>query len=129
METLGIAAARRSNGWTPIRRELDVQSFGINAWHADDGGQLVGEHAESNSGQEELYIVIEGAARFTVLQRAELPRADMQRPRDIVERQVVMHARTAQDLADRQVGVFLPCGIILMLRRFAHALFFCFSSP
>ena len=66
MQTLGIAAARRSNGWTPIRRELDVQSFGINAWHADDGGQLVGEHAESNSGQEELYIVIEGAARFTV---------------------------------------------------------------
>lgn len=66
MKTLGIAAARRSNGWTPIRRELDVQSFGINAWHGDDGAQLVGEHAETNSGHEELYIVIEGAARFIV---------------------------------------------------------------
>jgi tetratricopeptide (TPR) repeat protein len=66
METLGIAAARRSNGWTPIRRELDVQAFGVNAWHGDDGKQLVGEHDETNSGQEELYIVIEGAARFTV---------------------------------------------------------------
>jgi tetratricopeptide (TPR) repeat protein len=66
METLGIAAARRSNGWTPIRRELDVRSFGINAWHGDDGKQIVGEHNETNSGQEELYIVIEGAAKFTV---------------------------------------------------------------
>jgi len=66
METLDIAAARRPTGWTPIRRELGVQSFGINAWHGDDGKQLVGEHDETNSGQEELYIVIEGAARFTV---------------------------------------------------------------
>lgn len=66
MHTLDIAAARRSNGWTPIRRELDVQAFGINAWHGDDGAQLVGEHAEASSGHEELYIVIEGGARFTV---------------------------------------------------------------
>ena len=66
MQTIEIAAVRRPNGWSPIRRELDVQSFGINAWHGDDGAQLVGEHAESSSGQEELYIVIEGAARFTV---------------------------------------------------------------
>jgi tetratricopeptide (TPR) repeat protein len=66
METLGIAAARRSNGWTPIRRELDVRSFGINAWHGDEGKQLVGEHDESNSGHEELYLVLEGAATFTV---------------------------------------------------------------
>lgn len=66
MHTLDITAARRSNGWTPIRRELDVQAFGINAWHADEGGQLVGEHAETSSGHEELYIVVEGAARFTV---------------------------------------------------------------
>ena len=66
MQTIDIAASRRSNGWSPIRRELGVKSFGINAWHADDGKQLVGEHDETNSGQEELYIVIEGAARFTV---------------------------------------------------------------
>ena len=66
MQTIEIAAVRRPNGWSPIRRELDVQSFGINAWHGDDGAQLVGEHAESSSGQEELYIVTEGAARFTV---------------------------------------------------------------
>jgi len=66
MKTLDITAARRSTGWTPIRRELDVQAFGINAWHGDDGARLVGEHDESPSGQEELYVVIEGAARFTV---------------------------------------------------------------
>jgi tetratricopeptide (TPR) repeat protein len=66
MHTLDIAAARRPNGWTPIRRELDVQAFGINAWHGDDGAQLVVEHAEASSGHEELYIVLEGGARFTV---------------------------------------------------------------
>ena len=66
METIEIAALRRPNGWSPIRRELGVKAFGINAWHGDDGAQLVGEHTETNSGQEELYIVTEGAARFTV---------------------------------------------------------------
>jgi tetratricopeptide (TPR) repeat protein len=66
MKTLDIAAVRRPNGWSPIRRELDLQAFGINAWHGDEGAQLVGEHDETNSAQEEVYIVIEGAARFTV---------------------------------------------------------------
>lgn len=66
MQTFDIAAARRPSGWSPIRRDLDVKSFGINAWHADDGKQLINEHDETGSGQEELYIVIEGAARFTV---------------------------------------------------------------
>ena len=66
MQTFDIAAARRPSGWSPIRRDLDVKSFGINAWHADDGKQIVGEHDEVNSGHEELYIVIEGSARFTV---------------------------------------------------------------
>lgn len=66
MQTIEIAALRRPNGWSPIRRELGVRAFGINAWHADSGAQIVGEHTETSSGQEELYIVIEGAARFTV---------------------------------------------------------------
>jgi tetratricopeptide (TPR) repeat protein len=64
---LNIAEIRRSNGWSPIRKQLGVGSFGINAWHAaEDGATLIGEHDEVPSGQEELYVVIAGRARFTV---------------------------------------------------------------
>jgi hypothetical protein len=65
-ETVDIATIKHANGWSPIRRELDVQAFGINAWTQDDGGQLVGEHDEIANGHEELYVVIAGSALFTV---------------------------------------------------------------
>ncbi len=65
-ETIDIAAIKNGNGWSPIRRELDVQAFGINAWSGDDGATLVGEHDEKASGHEELYIVVAGSAQFTV---------------------------------------------------------------
>lgn len=65
-EIIDIATIRQGNGWSPIRRELDVQAFGINAWSGDDGATLVGEHDENASGHEELYIVVAGSARFTV---------------------------------------------------------------
>jgi quercetin dioxygenase-like cupin family protein len=65
-EILDIAAIKHRNGWSPIRRELGVQAFGINAWSGDDGASLVGEHDEKSSGHEELYIVFAGSARFTV---------------------------------------------------------------
>jgi tetratricopeptide (TPR) repeat protein len=67
VETLNIADIRRPNGWSPIRRELGVGSFGINAWTAAEAGDnLVGEHDETRSGHEELYVVVAGSARFTV---------------------------------------------------------------
>jgi tetratricopeptide (TPR) repeat protein len=65
-ETVDIATIRHRNGWSPIRRELDVHAFGINAWTQDSGETLVGEHDETSSGHEELYVVIAGSARFTV---------------------------------------------------------------
>jgi quercetin dioxygenase-like cupin family protein len=65
-EILDIAAIRQRNGWSPIRRELGVEAFGINAWSGDDGASLVGEHDEKSSGHQELYIVFAGSARFTV---------------------------------------------------------------
>jgi tetratricopeptide (TPR) repeat protein len=64
--TIDIATIKQGNGWSPIRRELDVQAFGINAWTGDAGATLVGEHDESSTGHEELYIVVAGSARFTV---------------------------------------------------------------
>ena len=66
IKSLEISQIRRPTGWSPIRRELGVQAFGINAWYGDKDKQLVGEHDETNSGHEELYVVLEGSARFTV---------------------------------------------------------------
>jgi tetratricopeptide (TPR) repeat protein len=66
VESIDIAEIKRPSGWSPIRRELGVRSFGINAWSGDDGASLVSEHDETQSGHEELYVVLSGAARFTV---------------------------------------------------------------
>lgn len=51
--------------WHPVRDHLGVRSFGTNAYVADAGGDLVVEpHDEDEF--EELYVVVRGAARFTV---------------------------------------------------------------
>src|SRR4029079_7474393 len=57
---------RRPDGWSPVRRELDVQAFGINAWTAAAGERVIPGHDEVPSGHEELYLVTAGRATFTV---------------------------------------------------------------
>ena len=54
--------------WHTIRSTLGVLAFGINAWTATEDGQtLIGEHDEAEGeGHEELYVVINGAATFTL---------------------------------------------------------------
>jgi tetratricopeptide (TPR) repeat protein len=56
--------------WHPIRTELGITAFGINAWRAAEAGaEIIGEHDElgaDSSGHEELYLVLAGRARFTV---------------------------------------------------------------
>lgn len=65
--TTDIASLARADGWSPLRKHLDVQSFGVNAWTVSEvGGQLVGEHDEVPSGHEELYLIVSGRATFTV---------------------------------------------------------------
>jgi tetratricopeptide (TPR) repeat protein len=55
------------NGWIPLRRHLGVAAFGINAWRPQsDGERIIGEHDEATTGHEELYLVTEGHATFTV---------------------------------------------------------------
>jgi tetratricopeptide (TPR) repeat protein len=52
-----------------IRRHFDIRGFGIRANRAVGEGHIVGEHDEvglGGSGQEELYLVLSGAATFTV---------------------------------------------------------------
>ena len=56
--------------WKPLRRPLGVNAFGVNAyWAENPGDELIEEHDELGAGaghHEEMYVVIGGAARFTV---------------------------------------------------------------
>ena len=54
-------------GFVPLRVLLGIDAFGVTAWTAGAGEQLVSEHREDgDDGQEELYLVLAGAADFTV---------------------------------------------------------------
>jgi mannose-6-phosphate isomerase-like protein (cupin superfamily) len=50
----------------PVREHLGIQAFGVNAFAPREDGTLVGEHTESGSGQEELYLVLDGTATFEI---------------------------------------------------------------
>jgi hypothetical protein len=50
----------------PVREHLGIHAFGINAYTPGEDGTLVSEHDEAGSGQEELYIVLDGTATFEV---------------------------------------------------------------
>jgi hypothetical protein len=50
----------------PVREHLGIRAFGINAYTPAEDGTLIGEHDESGSGQEELYIVLDGKATFEI---------------------------------------------------------------
>lgn len=55
--------------WHPVRRRLGTRAFGVNAYSADSGEQLIEPHDETGPGagaHEELYVVVAGRARFTV---------------------------------------------------------------
>jgi hypothetical protein len=50
----------------PVREHLGIHAFGINAYTPGEDGTLIGEHDEAGSGQEELYIVLDGTATFEI---------------------------------------------------------------
>ncbi len=55
--------------WRPIRRALGITAFGINAYTAERGERLIEEHDETGGGaggHQELYIVLNGRAMFSV---------------------------------------------------------------
>jgi quercetin dioxygenase-like cupin family protein len=56
--------------WYPIQHHFGFETFGVNAFGGDAGRSLVAEHDERESGQEELYVVVRGAVRFTLEGRA-----------------------------------------------------------
>jgi tetratricopeptide (TPR) repeat protein len=55
-----------SGNWAQIRAHFGIQAFGINAWSGGPGDELISEHDEVPSGQQELYLVLTGRATFTV---------------------------------------------------------------
>ena len=53
--------------WKPVQHHLGLTAFGVNVYVARSAGDLLAaEHDESESGQEELYVVLAGRVRFTV---------------------------------------------------------------
>jgi hypothetical protein len=56
--------------WKPVRRQLGIDAFGVNAYTASKPGEpLIEDHTElegGTAGHEELYLVLEGVAGFVV---------------------------------------------------------------
>ena len=78
---------RRSDNWFPIRRHFGIEAFGVNAWTGAAGDAVIGEHAETTSGHEELYVVLDGHAEFTVGgETIDAPRGTLVFVRDPVTR-------------------------------------------
>lgn len=50
----------------PVREHLGIRAFGANAYTPGEDGTLISEHDEAGSGQEELYIVLDGTATFEI---------------------------------------------------------------
>jgi len=50
----------------PVREHLGIHAFGVNAYTPSEDGILINEHDEAGSGQEELYLVLDGNATFEV---------------------------------------------------------------
>ncbi len=49
----------------PIRYHFGITSFGVNAWTGREAGdRIINEHDECEDGEEELYLVQSGRARF-----------------------------------------------------------------
>jgi len=57
---------RREDRYRPVREHLGIRAFGINAYPPGEDGTLIGDHTEAGSGQEELYVVLDGNATFEI---------------------------------------------------------------
>ena len=50
----------------PLRPLLGIEAFGVAGWVADAGQEVIVDHTEPDDGQEELYVVLAGKARFVI---------------------------------------------------------------
>jgi hypothetical protein len=62
-----VAETEPGPAWYPLQYLFGLTAFGANAFVAGERDEtLVEEHDERSSGQEELYLVVAGHARFTL---------------------------------------------------------------
>jgi hypothetical protein len=65
-----LAAAENDRGRVQLREDLDIGAFGVNAIYQRKAGEtIIREHHEAGPGgdmHEELYVVVQGSAAFTV---------------------------------------------------------------
>jgi tetratricopeptide (TPR) repeat protein len=67
--TLAPGAANDGRQRFDVRRRFEITSFGVQAFRAPEGADVVRQHNETllgEDGQEELYIVMNGAATFEI---------------------------------------------------------------
>ncbi len=66
VDELQDIAYREDTHMRPVRHHLGITAFGTNAWTAANvGDRLMPEH-EEDPGSEELYVVLQGRARFEI---------------------------------------------------------------
>jgi cupin domain len=90
--TQGHASRVRTAGRTTCAGFLGIESFGANAFEAQEGELLIVPHDELGEGeqQEELYLVVEGRAAFTCDgERVELGPGELLYARPGVKREAV----------------------------------------
>jgi len=64
--SLDELASKQYPHWIPIRHNLGIETFGMNAYRRNTGEAVVPEHDESAGGAPELFYVAEGNATFRV---------------------------------------------------------------
>ncbi len=55
-----------TKGWHSLRWYFGIKGFGVNAFTRSKGEWLTKEHDEKDTGQQELFIIMEGEAEFTI---------------------------------------------------------------
>ena len=82
-----------------VRRGLGITAFGVSAFRAPGGVELVREHDETllgEAGQEELYLVLHGAATFEIDGEAlEAPAGALVQVQPTAKRKATTHRRTS----------------------------------
>jgi len=56
----------RRGRYIPVREHLGIHAFGVGAFTPNEDGLLINDHDEAGSGQEELYVVLDGNATFEI---------------------------------------------------------------
>ena len=52
--------------WHPVRRHFGIRAFGVNAYSARAGQDVIEPHDDGDLGHEELYVVLAGTMRLAI---------------------------------------------------------------